>query len=236
MNWIDVVIIIFAVWYAYKGLKNGLIYELFSIVALVLGVWATVCYSGMLVAHIGDGQTQRIIAFACIFIATLILVHFAGRMVEKVVKLMIPSFLNNLAGLIFGVAKVVIVFSVLFIFIEKVDTKKVILKPEFKTESFTYKYVESVAPFLTDWYSGIRGQESGDSVQEDSEQGETEQTACASKTFIDDICRRVCGEIEQTSCASKRHHFNNPIRQYGVDEQTPPSSSLEEATLSIETV
>ena len=194
MNWIDVVIIIFAAWYAYKGLKNGLIYELFSIVALVLGVWATVCYSGMLVPHIGDGQTQRIIAFACIFIATLILVHFAGRMVEKVVKLMIPSFLNNLTGLIFGVAKVVIVFSVLFIFIEKVDTKKVILKPEFKTESFTYKYVEPVAPFLTDWYSGIRGQESGDSVQEDSEQGETEQTACASKTFIDDICRRVCGK------------------------------------------
>lgn len=160
MNWIDVVIIIFVAWYAYKGLKNGLIYEMVSIVSLVLGVWATVRYSDMLVARIGDDQTQRIIAFACIFIATLVLVHFAGRLVEKVVKLIIPSFLNKLAGLVFGVFKVVIVFSVLFLFIEKVDAKKAILKPEFKTESFTYKYVKPVAPFLTNWITEKRGQNS----------------------------------------------------------------------------
>ena len=106
----------------------------------------------------GEGQTYKIIAFVGIFIATLVLVHFAGKLMEKVVKLMISGFWNNLAGLLFGVAKVVIVFSVLLMFIEKVDTKQVILKPEFKTESFTYKYVQPVAPFLTKWYSGASGQ------------------------------------------------------------------------------
>ena len=171
MNWLDIVIIIPAAWYAYKGLKNGLIYELSSIVALVLGVWATVHYSDVLAARMGEGQTYKIIAFAVIFIATLVLVHFAGKLMEKAVKLMIPSFFNNLVGLLFGVAKVVIVFSVLLMFIEKVDTKEVILKPKFKTESFCYKYVQPVAPFLTDWYSGVRCQDSSDSEQKDSEQG-----------------------------------------------------------------
>ncbi len=134
MNWLDIVILIPTAWYAYKGLKNGLICELASIIALILGVWATVHYSDMLAARMGEGQTYKIIAFAGIFIATLVLVHFAGKLVEKVVKLMISGFWNNLAGLLFGVAKVVIVFSVLLMFIEKVDTKQVILKPEFKTE------------------------------------------------------------------------------------------------------
>lgn len=151
MNWIDVVVLIPLAWYAYKGLKNGLIYELASIIALILGVWATVHYSDTLAARLGDGQTYKLIAFFGIFVATLVLVHFAGKLMEKVVKLMIPGFLNNIAGLVFGVAKVVIVFSVLLMFIEKVDTKQVILKPQFKTESFTYQYVQPVAPFLTDW-------------------------------------------------------------------------------------
>ena len=158
MNWLDILILIPTAWYAYKGLKNGLICELASIIALILGVWATVHYSDVLAARMGEGQTYKIIAFAGIFIATLVLVHFAGKLVEKVVKLMISGFWNKLAGLLFGVAKVVIVFSVLLMFIEKVDTKQVILKPKFKDESFTYKYVKPVAPFLTDWYSGVRGQ------------------------------------------------------------------------------
>ena len=171
MNWLDIVILIPTAWYAYKGLKNGLICELASIIALILGVWATVHYSDMLAARMGEGQTYKIIAFAGIFIATLVLVHFAGKLMEKVVKLMISGFWNNLAGLLFGVAKVVIVFSVLLMFIEKVDTKQVILKPEFKTESFCYKYVKPVAPFLTDWYSGVRGQVSGDSERENEDTG-----------------------------------------------------------------
>jgi membrane protein required for colicin V production len=165
MNWLDILILIPAAWYAFKGLKNGLIYELASILALILGVWATVHYSDMLAARMGEGQTYKIIAFAGIFIATLVIVHFAGKLVEKVIKLMIPGFLNNLAGLLFGVAKVVIVFSVIIMFVNKVDTKEVILKEKTKTGSFTYKYVEPVAPFLTNWITEKRGQVSGVSGQ-----------------------------------------------------------------------
>lgn len=215
MNWLDIVILIPTAWYAYKGLKNGLICELASIIALILGVWATVHYSDVLAARMGEGQTYKIIAFAGIFIATLVLVHFAGKLMEKVVKLMIPGFWNNLAGLLFGVAKVVIVFSVLLMFIEKVDTKQVILKPKFKTESFTYKYVKPVAPFLTDWITEKREQNSGVSDQVTGDSGR---------------------ESQETAFASKRQYLNNPIRQYGVDEQSLLSSSLEEATLSINTV
>ena len=166
MNWIDILILIPAAWYAYKGLKNGLVYELASIVALILGVWATVHYADVLAARMGDGQVYKIIAFAGIFIATLVLVHFAGKLVEKVIKLMIPGFFNNLAGLLFGIGKVVIVFSVLIMFVNKVDTKSVILKDKAKTGSFTYKYVEPVAPFLTKWITEKRGQVSGDSCQD----------------------------------------------------------------------
>ena len=172
MNWLDIVILLPAAWYAFKGLKNGLICELASIIALILGVWATVHYSDMLAARMGEGQTYKIIAFAGIFIATLVLVHFAGKLVEKVVKLIISGFWNKLAGLLFGVAKVVIVFSVIIMFVNKVDTKEVILKEKAKTGSFTYKYIEPVAPFLTKWITEKRGQLSGDSDQDSGVSGQ----------------------------------------------------------------
>ncbi|MCQ2271582.1 MAG: CvpA family protein [Bacteroidales bacterium] len=151
MNWLDIVILIPCIWFAYKGLKNGLIFELASILALILGVWATVRFSNTLADKLGDSQIYKCLAFAIIFIAVLVAVHFAGKLFEKIIKLMIPGFINNLLGLIFGLMKVIIVFSVLLMFINKVDFKQAILKPETKNQSFAYKYVEPVAPFLSNW-------------------------------------------------------------------------------------
>lgn len=151
MNWIDFLFLIPAAWFAYRGLKNGLVYELASVVALILGVWATVRFSDVLAAKLGDSQTYKVIAFVLIFVAVLVAVHFAGQLVEKVVKLLIPSVVNNIIGLLFGIFKVMIVLSVIFMFVAKVDKKEVILKPETKEKSFSYKYIEPVAPFLSDW-------------------------------------------------------------------------------------
>lgn len=151
MNWIDIVVLIPAVWFAYRGLKNGLIYELASVLALILGVWATVRFSDVVAMHLGDGKLYRVLAFVIIFVATLVLVHFAGKLMEKVIKLLIPAVVNNIVGLLFGVFKVLIVFSVVFMFINQVDTKEVLIKPETKANSLTYKYIAPVAPFLSDW-------------------------------------------------------------------------------------
>lgn len=151
MNWIDIIILIPAAWFAYRGLKNGLVYELASILALILGVWATARFSDVLAAKLGEGHTYKVIAFVVIFVLTLVLVHFAGKLMEKIIKLLIPAFVNNVVGLAFGVLKVVIVFSLLFMLIEKADTRDVLLKPETKEASFSYKYVEPVAPWLSNW-------------------------------------------------------------------------------------
>lgn len=151
MNWLDVIILLPCIWFAFKGFKNGLIFELASILALILGVWATVRFSSSLAIKLGDSKIYLYLSFAIIFIAVLVAVHFAGKLFEKLIKLLIPDIINHIAGLVFGVMKVVIIFSVLLMFINKVDFKHVILKPETKSASFSYKYVEPVAPFLSNW-------------------------------------------------------------------------------------
>ena len=152
-HWLDIVILVFVGWFGFKGLKNGLIKELVSIIALILGIWATVKFSNVVASWLGDSQLIRSAAFILIFLIVLVLVYFVGKLVESIVKIVLPSLLNHLFGLLFGVGKVVIVFSVFFYCIQKIDSKEILLKPEFKKQSLTYRYIEPVFPACKGWVS-----------------------------------------------------------------------------------
>lgn len=146
MNVLDILIIIPVAWFGFKGLKNGLIRELASIAALVLGVWATFRFSDFVAARLGDIPAVKPVAFVLTFFVVLVAVHFAGILVEKVVKLVIPAWLNNIFGLLFGAAKALLVVSVLLYFVTIVDFKELLLKPQVKEHSLLYNYTEPVAP------------------------------------------------------------------------------------------
>ncbi len=152
MNYIDILILIPLAWFGYKGFSNGLIRELASIIALVAGLYASFKFSDWVAVWINNEKIPHEVYFAITFLAVLILVFMAGRMVEKFVKLMIPEFVNNLAGALFGAAKVLVIFSALLFFINSIDSKEVLVTPKAKQESFLYQYVQPVVPTLKGYY------------------------------------------------------------------------------------
>ncbi|MDR0206781.1 MAG: CvpA family protein [Bacteroidales bacterium] len=148
MNYLDVIILLPCLWFGYKGFRHGLIRELAGLAALILGVYAAFMCSDWLANCINRPEFPKEIYFATTFLAVLVLVYLLGRLAEKIIKLAIPEFVNNLLGAMFGVGKVAVFFSVLILFIHSVDSKQVILKPKTIENSFTYKYVEPIAPYL----------------------------------------------------------------------------------------
>lgn len=152
MNFIDIMILIPLVWFGYKGFSSGLVRELASIIALVAGLYASFKFTDWVAVWINNDKIPHELYFAITFLMVLVLVFIAGRMVEKVVKLVIPEILNNLAGALFGAAKIFVIFSALFFFINSIDTKQVLLTPKSKQESILYKYVEPVVPKLKTYY------------------------------------------------------------------------------------
>jgi membrane protein required for colicin V production len=145
-------ILIPLVWFGYKGFSSGLVRELASIIALVAGLYASFKFTDWVAVWINNDKIPHELYFAITFLMVLVLVFIAGRMVEKVVKLVIPEILNNLAGALFGAAKIFVIFSALFFFINSIDTKQVLLTPKSKQESILYKYVEPVVPKLKTYY------------------------------------------------------------------------------------
>jgi len=152
MNYLDIIILIPTLWFAYKGFRHGLIRELASLSALVLGVYAAFAFSNLVEKWVNHPNIPKEVYFAITFFAVLVAVFFIGRLVEKIIKLMIPEFVNNILGGLFGIAKVAIIFSVVFYFINTVDSKEVILTKKIKENSFTYKYIDPIAPYLKGWY------------------------------------------------------------------------------------
>ncbi|MDR2979758.1 MAG: CvpA family protein [Bacteroidales bacterium] len=155
LNWLDIAILVPLAWFAFIGLKNGLIRELVSMVALILGIFITMKFSDVVAGWLGNVQHVKTIAFFLTFIITLIGVHLIGKLFENIWKTVIPAFINHLFGLLFGAGKVLIVISVLLSFIKIIDHKSIILTPAAQSSSLLYPYVEPIFPHCKAWVTEL---------------------------------------------------------------------------------
>ena len=92
-----------------------------------------------------------IIAFIITFVSVVIAIHFVGILFEKIVKIMVPNFVNRLAGICFGVIKVLFICSILLHFTKSIDKQEIILKSDFIGNSLLYPYVEKSTTFIIDF-------------------------------------------------------------------------------------
>jgi len=105
MNWLDIVIIVVAVLLGIVGLRQGIIKTVFGIAGLIGGIVLAGRYYDELAAVLSSsGATWvNIAAYAIILIATLIVVGVIGRLVAKLVHLVLLGWLDRLVGCILGV-------------------------------------------------------------------------------------------------------------------------------------
>lgn len=151
MNWLDIVLAIPLLWFMYKGFRNGLIIELASLAALVLGIFIALHFSFYAKEFLIDNfdiadNYLNIIAFAITFIIVAVLVYLVGKIIHKLISIVALGFLNRLAGGIFGLLKAALVLSVILYFLNGFDSS--LIKAEVRENSFLYEPVESIVPMI----------------------------------------------------------------------------------------
>ena len=151
MNYIDIILIILLFLSAISGFRNGLIVELASLAALVLGIWGAIKFSDItenFLVETLNVQSKHLntISFVVTFIVIVILVHIIGGIVNKVVKTVNLGSLNRLAGMVFGVLKSALILSVILVIFDKVDNDVHLLPSSAKADSRLYEPVRSFAP------------------------------------------------------------------------------------------
>lgn len=153
MNYIDLVLAIMLLIGAIQGFRKGLIIELASLAALILGIWGGIKFSDFTADFITrqtgyHSQYLGTIAFVVTFIVIVILIHIMGRMLDTIVKAIFLGFLNRLAGIIFGVLKTAIILSILLLLFDDIDESVHLLPVKQKGDSKLYTPMKQIVPTL----------------------------------------------------------------------------------------
>jgi len=155
MNYFDIIVGIILILALVKGIRSGLIIELASLAALVLGVLGAVKFSGFTESWISqhwDSQYIGVASFIITFIVIVILVHLIAKAIDKLVKAVALGLLNRLAGGVFSLVKYAFIMSILLAVFASFDKTFRIIPEDTKESSILYeplsKFAPSVFPYL----------------------------------------------------------------------------------------
>lgn len=154
MNFLDIILGILLIWGGlYKGIKNGLLIELASLVALIAGIYAAIHFSYIIGNYLTekwqwDQSTINISSSILTFIVVVLIINLVGKLLTKVAKAVMLGTLNRLAGAIFGTLKVAIIIGALLIFLDKANNNLEIVKQETIESSALYNPVKKIGELV----------------------------------------------------------------------------------------
>jgi membrane protein required for colicin V production len=144
MNVLDIILFIPIAIGAWKGFRKGLIIELFTLLALLVGIYAAIHFSDYMAEVIHnnfnyDGEHTPIIEFVLTFLLVGAMVYLLGKAIEKVISTVKLSIFNKLGGLVFGAIKMMFVSAIIVIVIDAIDKRDNIIETKTKNESLLYQ-------------------------------------------------------------------------------------------------
>lgn len=170
MNFIDYIFIFILIFSIIGGYKNGLIAEVASIAALILGIWGAIHFSQItteqLVRYFNFQSVHiDIISFAITFVIIVILVHIVAATVSKMFEPGVLGVFNKMGGVIVGLLRSLLFLSIMLMIFDRIDRDMHFIPDNAKKESRMYDSIRNLAPsvfpFMNIW------DEDGKSKKED---------------------------------------------------------------------
>jgi len=153
LNIVDIILGLLLVYGLYKGLKNGLFVEIASLAAIIIGLYGAIKFSYLTGSYLSqnmdwDENYIKLAAFIITFLAILILVNMAGKILTKIADFAMLGFLNKLAGGVFGVLKTAVILGTLLYFFESASSSFNLNENNTVAESILYKPVRDIGALV----------------------------------------------------------------------------------------
>ncbi len=161
MSLLDIIILIPLVWFTVKGFTKGLIIELASLAALVLGIYIAYFFSDFTAHILTDklGMTSQYIqplSFVVTFLIVIILVFILAKALEAVVKTASLGVFNKLAGALFGFIKITLICAFCLYQLAYFDINEKFITKNTKEKSYTYKPLMKVSVTVMPYIKNIK--------------------------------------------------------------------------------
>ena len=120
MNWLDAIIVIALIGFTVAAFRAGLIREVVTLVAVVVGVLVAGHYYDDLaedvLLFIKNDKAARAIAFVSLFGSLALLGQLAAFLMKQVVSVLLLGWLDHLAGGAFGLLKGLVLVELFLMF------------------------------------------------------------------------------------------------------------------------
>lgn len=151
--YLDLIIAIPILWGMLRGFKRGLIIELCTLMALIMGAYGAAAFGNMAGDYLQtqfntDPRMSLVLAFATVFILIVVAVFIFGKVLEGLIKMVALGLVNRLFGLLFGALKFGLIVSSLFFILNGFPAFEKIIPAQWKQESYLYEPVSAIAPKL----------------------------------------------------------------------------------------
>lgn len=143
INYIDLLLAIPLIYGFIKGLRRGLVFEVASVVALILGLWGAIHFSSITSTLLSENlgwnfEYLNIVSLIITFVAIVIVVHFVARFIDKVVNMVALEFINKGLGGIFGVLKITLILGIVIYLFNLVELNLGFISTKALDESVLY--------------------------------------------------------------------------------------------------
>lgn len=157
MSIIDIILCVFLLIGAVGGYKKGFLSELFSLLAIVLGVLAGFKLMGKAMILLSNNyaineEVLPYVAFGVVFVIVMIIVSLLGKLLSGSLDKTIFGNVDQALGGVLGILRTGFMLSVLFWI---VGSMKVELPEHWTEDAWLFPVVAKFAPAVTSWVGEI---------------------------------------------------------------------------------
>lgn len=163
MNYLDIFIVCVLVFGFFRGFIKGLIMELSSLFAIVLGAYGSLKFSDLTLDWVSlnfssqieniDDNYLKIASFAFTFLIIIVFVSVIGKGLTRVVKMVSLGLINKTLGGLFGAIKYVLILSFFFVFFENLNSTLFLIDESFFESTLLYEPIMEIGDLLLNFFN-----------------------------------------------------------------------------------
>lgn len=157
MNIFDIILYLALVWAVVNGLTRGLAVQLVTLAGVVAALYLAAAYGREAGGLLGfEAPAAGVAGFIVIFVAALVVVGVAGRLMRSVFVFAGLGVLDSILGILFSAVKVLLVLSVLYAWFSALNADFEWVGRETIEESKWFDSVAGISERLTPYFEDLK--------------------------------------------------------------------------------
>jgi membrane protein required for colicin V production len=154
MNSLDIGILLIAALFFLRGIFRGFVFELVTVVGLILGYIISITYLSLLSGYIlsffpsAPESIVNLISFFILFVGTNLLLRMVANIITKTLKIAMLGWLNRLLGGLLGMLKSIIIMSIIVFIIDLIPFSSTLMEQVEVNSSQLYPVLNALGPRL----------------------------------------------------------------------------------------